>query len=733
LSAQTTYTFTNASATGRFGPTSPQITAAYLSTNLNGSVTVTSGIQSFTVPVTGPYRIDAYGANGGTHNNGTLGGLGAKMQGDFILTAGTVLKIVVGQSGQNGTGTGSAGGGGGGASYVWNNASLALPLVASGAGGGGWTTPSNGQIVTTGANPPLGGGIGGAAGNPGTGGGGCAGAGGGGWLANAPVYSCIGSETQPVGGQGFIGNFAGGGMGHTYGAAGGFGGGGGTCHGGGGGGGYSGGGGGSNSSSAGGGGGSYNSGTNQVNTIGINAGMGKVIITSLYAVNISQTSTIACNGLLTAALSATVNGGTGPFTYSWSPSGGTAITATGLGAGTYTCVATSATSGSVSSTFIITQPSVVVSTVASQTNVTCNAGANGAITLTTSGGTGPYTYSWSPSGGSAATASGLIAGTYSCTVKDANLCTTSVSPSVTITQPASFSITASASNSVICGGGSTTLTASGAATYTWTGGVVNGAAFSPTVSNTYSASATNSLGCAASNTAVVTINVGTTPTISVTSGAICAGKSFTMVASGAGTYTYSGGSAVVSPTANTSYSVTGTSIIGCVGSNTAVSSVTVNANPTVAASTSSSVICVGQSAVLTASSSATSYTWNTGATTMSVSVSPTITSTYTVSVSNAAACVASSTVLVTVNPCTGINEILENAFNLYPNPNNGVFTIELNATTQVSITSILGDVLVNTTLNTGKQTLDIQNKANGIYFVKLIQNGKQQIIKLIKE
>ena len=80
-----------------------------------------------------------------------------------------------------------------------------------------------------------------------------------------------------------------------------------------------------------------------------------------------------------------------------------------------------------------------------------------------------------------------------------------------------------------------------------------------------------------------------------------------------------------------------------------------------------------------------------------------------------------------------INEVLGNLVTIYPNPNNGVFIIELNATTQVSITSILGDVLLNTTLNTGKQNLDIQNKANGIYFVKLIQNGKQQIIKLIKE
>jgi hypothetical protein len=70
---------------------------------------------------------------------------------------------------------------------------------------------------------------------------------------------------------------------------------------------------------------------------------------------------------------------------------------------------------------------------------------------------------------------------------------------------------------------------------------------------------------------------------------------------------------------------------------------------------------------------------------------------------------------------------------IYPNPNNGRFTIELNATTQVVITNILGDVIFNSNLNSGKQILDIQNKANGIYFIKFIQNGKQESIKFIKE
>ncbi len=574
MSAQTTYTFTNASAIGKIGPTAPQISAAYLSTNLNGSVTVTGGIQSFTIPTTGPYRIEAYGASGGTT---AISGYGAKMSGDYNFTAGTVLSILVGQMGSS-YATGNSDGGGGG-TFVAQGGTL---FVAAGGGGGAAQTATVGQNANTSTTV-----VNGAASQFGSK---AAGYNVNGTHFTYGVYTTV-AQAFTNGGAGQAGGAAGGWPGGTYGD-GGFGGGGSSCScstgGGGGGGGYLGGGGGGGSYTSGFGGSSYLNplAVNQNSLVLSTYGNGKVVLTLLYGVNITQTSTIACNGLLTAALSASVSGGTGPYTYSWSPTGGAASTATALGAGTYTCLVTSAVSGTTSSTFTVTQPSAVVSAVASKTNVSCYGGANGVITLTTTGGTAPYSYSWTPTGGSAATASGLVAGTYSCTVKDANLC--SVSISTTITQPATFSV-----------------------------------------------------------------------------------------------------------------------------------------------ATSNSIICVGSTASLTATG-ATSYTWNTAATTSVIAVSPTVTTTYTVT-GVTGVCSNSLTITQNVSTCTNINEVLGNLVTIYPNPNNGVFTIELNATTQVTITTILGDVLLNTTLNTGKQTLDIQNKANGIYFVKLIQNGKQQIIKLIKE
>jgi hypothetical protein len=131
------------------GPTQLQIDTAYTGTTLEGIVTSSGGIQSWTVPYTGTYRILVKGASGGTGDGGnTNPGKGAVMQGDVTLNEGTVLNIVVGQAGQNGGSSAAAGGGGG--SFVW--ADLATnPLIVAGGGGGageeGSGTANNASIT----------------------------------------------------------------------------------------------------------------------------------------------------------------------------------------------------------------------------------------------------------------------------------------------------------------------------------------------------------------------------------------------------------------------------------------------------------------------------------------------------------------------------------------------------------------------------------------------------------
>src|SRR5690606_5954480 len=120
---------------------------------------------------------------------------------------------------------------------------------------------------------------------------------------------------------------------------------------------------------------------------------------------------VSCNGGSNGTASVAVSGGTPTYSYSWSPSGGTAATATGLAAGTYTVTITDANSCQITRTVTINQPTALSAT-SSKTDVSCNGGSNGTASVLASGGATPYSYSWAPSGGTAATATGLAAGTY---------------------------------------------------------------------------------------------------------------------------------------------------------------------------------------------------------------------------------------------------------------------------------------------------------------------------------
>jgi hypothetical protein len=228
------------------------------------------------------------------------------------------------------------------------------------------------------------------------------------------------------------------------------------------------------------------------------------------------------------------------------------------------------------------------------------------------------------------------------------------------------------------------------------------------------------------------------PTVSVNSGTICSGKSFTISPAGAITYTVSGGSLVVSPTTNASYTVTGTSAQGCVSANTATSSVTVNASPTVSATSSNSLLCTGNSASLTATG-ATSYTWNTTATTTVIAISPTVTTTYTVTGINANGCSNTAIITQSVSTCAGLEMLTSASANMfiYPNPTSGILNVEvetdvLEATT-IEITNALGQVVLapSPLERAGVRSFNISNFSNGIYFVKVITGNTQTIKRLV--
>ena len=146
------YTFTNAEIVGQFGPTLPELTKVYTSKMKEVTSMSKQGFQVWTVPETGTYRIDAYGAKGGvnTYNNNPPG-LGAHITGDFTLTKGTKLVIIVGQQAPGFKGnTHSHGTGGGGATWVlkdnFTTSTNDIYMVAGGgAGAPVFNHPSSGD------------------------------------------------------------------------------------------------------------------------------------------------------------------------------------------------------------------------------------------------------------------------------------------------------------------------------------------------------------------------------------------------------------------------------------------------------------------------------------------------------------------------------------------------------------------------------------------------------------
>ena len=127
--------FTNLGANGSHGPSASG--SPYAGQDHYRQVTITNGIQQWTVPYTGYYRIVAIGATGGCDywypNIFSCGGTGAKLIGEFRLNMSEVIQVLVGQEG--GSNIKAWGSGGGGGTFVVSGNST--PLIIAGGGGGG--------------------------------------------------------------------------------------------------------------------------------------------------------------------------------------------------------------------------------------------------------------------------------------------------------------------------------------------------------------------------------------------------------------------------------------------------------------------------------------------------------------------------------------------------------------------------------------------------------------------
>ncbi len=135
-----------------------------------------------------------------------------------------------------------------------------------------------------------------------------------------------------------------------------------------------------------------------------------------------------CNTSSDGSIYVHVTGGTVPYAYLWTPGNVTTSSLFFKPAGTYTLSVTDRNGCTATATNTITAPSAI-SLTTSITNQVQN-GTQGAITVTATGGTQPYSYHWTPGGGTTSTITNLNANLYTVTVTDANGCTATRSDSV---------------------------------------------------------------------------------------------------------------------------------------------------------------------------------------------------------------------------------------------------------------------------------------------------------------
>ncbi|MDX2174675.1 MAG: T9SS type A sorting domain-containing protein [Bacteroidota bacterium] len=389
-----------------------------------------------------------------------------------------------------------------------------------------------------------------------------------------------------------------------------------------------------------------------------------VVVNSLPLTTLFTTS-VSCfggnNGVITPSTT-----GTGPFSYTYSPNG-----PNGLSAGNYTTITQSGNGCKTTNTTTITQPSSSLSGVASATNVLCFGGSTGSAFVIASGGTANYTYTWSPTGGNSSLATGLVAGNYTVTIKDANNCST-VS-NVSISQPSSALASVVSSSNTTCAS-----SCNGLASVVVTGGT-------PVYSYTVLPSGGNS--SSASNLCSGTY------TYMVKDANNCLSNSVFTIAPGSGGLTVSA-------------SATNTSCGGC------------NDGSAFASSTGTGPF---------------TYLWMPGLQTTQ-SVSGLGAGCYTVTVNDASSCSGSNTVCVGFANGLSNNTNASVFIKVIPNPTSGEFVIDCNNTTQkqIDIVDVTGRIIVSKYTNLSSVNINITDFASGVYFARITSENAINVLRIIK-
>lgn len=474
----------------------------------------------------------------------------------------------------------------------------------------------------------------------------------------------------------------------------------------------------------------------------------KGCITSRQEIEISQPSNaltvtitknnVNCFGYTSGSAEATVTGGTSPYTYSWSsvPQQQTPL-ADSLAAGTYSVLVTDQNGCTYTNNqVIITQPAFPLQVSTSKTDVSCYGNTTGSATVTVSGGTSPYTYSWNTTPmQNTASANGLTAGTYSVQVTDNNNCVIQ-SQSVIITQPQAPLTASVTPTHVSCFGnntGSIQASVTGGSTpytYSWsTTPVQTGAIASNLNSGTYSVSITDSKGCSVNPGNIVVTQPSAALTASVTGQNISchgetSGSATAAVTGGTAPYTYSWSTipAQVTPTADSlaagTYSVIISDNKGCSFQSMPII-ITQPSQPLNSNITLTHINCHGNNtgsaiAAVTGGTSPYTYSWSTIPSQNTAQVNSLAAGTYTLNVTDNNGCSLNGQQVVISQPAMALTVSLSKTDILCFGQNTG----------SVTATATGGTVPYTYSWNTSpvQTTNSISNLSSGYYVVTVTDN-----------
>ncbi|WP_317897595.1 T9SS type A sorting domain-containing protein [Aurantibacillus circumpalustris] len=415
-----------------------------------------------------------------------------------------------------------------------------------------------------------------------------------------------------------------------------------------------------------------------------------VSITSIANPTISLSSnsgSICPGGSFTVTASGAVS-----YTFNGSPSGtvvATTATLSPIVNSTYTVYGT-ASNGCKS--LLANSPTATVTTLVSPTLVVSATptaicpGATASLSVT-----GANTYTWiAPASNSTqvsvnpiTTTIYTVSGTGTTVCNGIKTITLTVYPTPTIT----------VNSNTICAGSVFTISPTGTATYSYANGSNTITAVTNTAINVTGYSTNN----CASAPVVANITVIALPVVTINSATVCSGSQFVFSPSGATSYTFINSSNPITPTISATYSVIGSTTVGCT-SLPAVSSITVLPLPViaVAATPTDMVICNTSPLVLTASGAAT-YTWNNTTSGATFSGTPSTNGSYFVLATDNNGCSGFASIPYTVNPLPQI-ALTGNTFVCVGN--SSTLTATGGNTYSWTTTDITNSVIVSPTANT---------------------------------